>query len=1539
MKWEKVTIFISSTFNDMHAERDYLIKDVFPELREWCEERKIHLVDVDLRWGVTEEDANAKNTVLACLHNIDESRPFFLCFLGQRRGWQPTADDVSQETIDLYPDVKRLVGKHSVTEMEIEHALLAPMRHIVDGKEKPEIPVGHALFYFRKDTYTDELTPAQRKIFTNEGEKEMDTADAELKNYVAKVKEKWTNTSDYDCEWDTNILSPELITPKFKANESHGRLTRFEVNGKPLKELIVAQLKKEILMEFPDRRDAKASTPLEKDLEQQDLFINLNSESFIPRDGDFDALDDYLKNDKNGLFVLTAPAGYGKSMLLANFITQKSKEYRYRFFNRFCGASDLGSQQYPLWKTIFDEANIPCPHSLADLQEELDNLFEKLAERPTVIIIDAINQLPDGLDMLQWLPEQLPAGLKIILSTKEDNTDERLTMIIDGLKDKGKTGQISLSHVKPLENKEEKKKLIREYLRKYLKALDEKLTELICSFKGSANPLYLKILLSELRIFGSFEQLNAQIQKFGATPKEAFEAVLDRLENDTNSAGIDSKRFATALFGLLANARNGLSEQELTPCLKVELPNTDDEKIVQAIRLFVRQVRPFMARREGRIDYFYESFKHAAQERYASLRIRHNQLLVGYFLRKTAPAGDLTFTGEHARDFNELPYHLYHSQNIETLERILGEYLWIRSKLNLTEVDNVAKDYEDYIEQDRNHPLKLIGECLVLSSHILREDKEQLPTQLWGRMVNLKDERIQKLLEQAKNTTKEPWFRPAYQCWTGPGSAQLRTLKGHKDNVISVNYSPDGKMIATVSVDNTCIIWDTKTWRRIITLKGDTEEKNNGNICFSPDGKMIALSFNFSGRCIIWDTKTWKQIITLKGDTEVKNNGNVSFSPDGKKIATIYDERTCIIWDTETWEQLLTLKGREEGCIRNVCFSPDGDILAAADAANVDKGKLTYAWNGFCILWDVKTGKIKSKLEIGNRINIVCFSPDGKMVAVASSSEHCCYPWYPCSVFDTKTGAAILRLEDDFSEFPSYWKVKNVCFSPDQEILAVSDEHGYCILWDTKTWGKIAIIESGFLNTIDNSICFSPSGKIFVTTSYNGSCILWDRKALKGHIKPIGFGEEGIDDFFSSDGKIRASIEDANKIWTLRKTSTGEIISTINMSEEANWMKTAYFSMDRKIIALVSFEKGDSIDSPLGSTCILYDIKTGKQLMKLTGNRSYITTVCFSPDGKQIATASTDNTCMLWNIIEGKRITTFELFETSRLIKYSPDGKTIAAPSSDNSYILWNTNNGEQIIKLKHTEKILEACFSPDGKIIATTSGNTCILWNTADGRRMRTLDGYNMCFSPDGKILALTSFDTDLLTISPDGKLLTLTPIETDLLTIILWDTRTWNKMTTLKHPIALYEIKQQIDVHTIKKVDYLNFSPDGKILISASGHGRSCVLWNVKTYELASKIEPTGACSVTCYDNSLLVLNTLYFLYMENIPRGDSIVTPVLDDRKKIAIRCKHCDQTFDVTKKVLDTVIQCPYCGEKLKVNPFLAESIHKKPGFFSRLFSRK
>lgn len=69
--WRTVRVFISSTFRDMHAERDHLVRIVFPELKERCRQRHVQLIDVDLRWGVTQEQAEGGSALDICLDEID----------------------------------------------------------------------------------------------------------------------------------------------------------------------------------------------------------------------------------------------------------------------------------------------------------------------------------------------------------------------------------------------------------------------------------------------------------------------------------------------------------------------------------------------------------------------------------------------------------------------------------------------------------------------------------------------------------------------------------------------------------------------------------------------------------------------------------------------------------------------------------------------------------------------------------------------------------------------------------------------------------------------------------------------------------------------------------------------------------------------------------------------------------------------------------------------------------------------------------------------------------------------------------------------------------------------------------------------------------------------------------------------------------------------------------------------------------------------------------------------------------------------------
>ncbi|MCL2877355.1 MAG: DUF4062 domain-containing protein, partial [Acidobacteria bacterium] len=223
MQWENVHIFISSTFNDMHAERDYLVKNVFPALSEWCEERKLRLIDIDLRWGVTAADSEAKNTVRACLRNIDECRPFFLCFLGQRRGWVPSSDDIGKDTYELFPNLlqKHYVGDTSVTELEILHALIDPLHNGILRNTKDDSRSGkaveYAFFYLREQDYLKSIPhPDLRGVYTNEAERDQTTADKELACWrEQEIPQTGRPVYSYIANWRKGENTPEIAMPLY----------------------------------------------------------------------------------------------------------------------------------------------------------------------------------------------------------------------------------------------------------------------------------------------------------------------------------------------------------------------------------------------------------------------------------------------------------------------------------------------------------------------------------------------------------------------------------------------------------------------------------------------------------------------------------------------------------------------------------------------------------------------------------------------------------------------------------------------------------------------------------------------------------------------------------------------------------------------------------------------------------------------------------------------------------------------------------------------------------------------------------------------------------------------------------------------------------------------------------------------------------------------------------------------------------------------------------------------------------------------------
>ena len=140
-----IRVFISSTFQDMKEERDELIKRVFPKLREICNKRGVTWGEVDLRWGITDEEMADGKVLPICLDEIKNCFPFFIGILGERYGWVP--NEIPKELLDDEPWLKQNINC-SVTELEIMHGVLNNLE-LIDHS--------HFYFYFRDPRYINNV--------------------------------------------------------------------------------------------------------------------------------------------------------------------------------------------------------------------------------------------------------------------------------------------------------------------------------------------------------------------------------------------------------------------------------------------------------------------------------------------------------------------------------------------------------------------------------------------------------------------------------------------------------------------------------------------------------------------------------------------------------------------------------------------------------------------------------------------------------------------------------------------------------------------------------------------------------------------------------------------------------------------------------------------------------------------------------------------------------------------------------------------------------------------------------------------------------------------------------------------------------------------------------------------------------------------------------------------------------------------------------------------------------------------------------------
>ena len=275
------SIFVSSTFRDMHEERDIIHERVMPALNEYAARYGESVSFCDLRWGVNtenlESEEKSSKILSVCLDEIDRCKPYMLVILGERYGWIPEpetmrAAEESREGLNL-DDLEK-----SVTALEIEYGALHSREQL-----------SHTLFYFREfegpvpDGYGQEDALRAKKL-------------AELKTQIRKFA--GDNLHTYTVSWD-------------RGKQVLKGMEQFASQ-------VTEDVKK--LMEADWKAYADLS-PYEKNRRFQWDYARQKGEQFRARER---LIQKYIEKLEHGqkLLALTGPAGSGKSTLMARLALQ-----------------------------------------------------------------------------------------------------------------------------------------------------------------------------------------------------------------------------------------------------------------------------------------------------------------------------------------------------------------------------------------------------------------------------------------------------------------------------------------------------------------------------------------------------------------------------------------------------------------------------------------------------------------------------------------------------------------------------------------------------------------------------------------------------------------------------------------------------------------------------------------------------------------------------------------------------------------------------------------------------------------------------------------------------------------------------------------------------------------------------------------------------------------------------------------------------------------------------------------------------------------